>query len=224
MSSFEHYLDVFSAHGEAFLNAVKQRSPLHGAVAALTEQLPVPANRTEFLALRSVVSEIVAATVHEYGARCDVLLPVVQLSETSANGLRRALTVALTSVLPPELVAESTAELRAAKAVELIRGYCGDPSWSAARVAKAIGVSEDYLSRLLKARRGCSFRAARRQARVEMARERLEHSLDSIKEIAVRAGYSSTSQFDRDFKALYALAPGEYRRRNFDRRHPKVAS
>ena len=84
-------------------------------------------------------------------------------------------------------------------------------------VASAIGASEGHLARLLRLRYSCSFRAARRRARMRLAKARLENSIDSIKEIAARTGYSSTSQLDRDFRMEYAIAPGAYRSRHLAR-------
>jgi AraC family transcriptional regulator, transcriptional activator of pobA len=75
-----------------------------------------------------------------------------------------------------------------------------------------MGISLSYLTKLLHNHEGRGFRSLLRQARVKAAEPLLRESLLIIKEIAVRVGYASTSQFDRDFRRELGVTPGGYRR------------
>ena len=86
--------------------------------------------------------------------------------------------------------------------------------FSAATATRELGVSKRYLVKLLRSHYGLGFRAALRQARIQTARALLERSSKTIKEIAVAAGYSSTSQFDRDFRLECRMTPSTYRTQN----------
>ena len=72
-------------------------------------------------------------------------------------------------------------------------------------------VSEHYLGRLFQEQVGLSFRQYVRGVRLARAEELLTIGRQNIKEIADAVGYSRSSNFDRDFRTVYHLTPGEYR-------------
>jgi YesN/AraC family two-component response regulator len=78
-------------------------------------------------------------------------------------------------------------------------------------VAQDLGVSTEHLCRVLKRHTGLTFVTLLRRARVRAACRLLQTTTLSMKEIAARAGFSSASRFDRDFKTVCGVSPSEYR-------------
>jgi YesN/AraC family two-component response regulator len=78
-------------------------------------------------------------------------------------------------------------------------------------VAQDLGVSTEHLCRVLKRHTGLTFVTLLRRARVRAACRLLQTTTLSMKEIAGRAGFSSASRFDRDFKTVCGVSPSEYR-------------
>ena len=79
-------------------------------------------------------------------------------------------------------------DLRAKEASALIAERCCEPGLRAEQIAEAVGVSPEYLRKLLHAGYGCGFRAARRRARVRVAVTELENTFARMKEIATKLG------------------------------------
>jgi two-component system, response regulator YesN len=80
-------------------------------------------------------------------------------------------------------------------------------------VAQDLGVSTEHLCRVLKRHTGLTFVTLLRRTRVRAACRLLQTTTLSMKEIASRAGFSSPSRFDRDFKTVCGVSPSEYRTR-----------
>ncbi len=78
-------------------------------------------------------------------------------------------------------------------------------------VAHDLGVSTEHLCRMLKRHTGLTFVTLLRRTRVRAACRLLQTTTLSMKEIAGRAGFSSASRFDRDFKSVCGVSPSEYR-------------
>jgi YesN/AraC family two-component response regulator len=78
-------------------------------------------------------------------------------------------------------------------------------------VAQDLGVSTEHLCRVLKRHTGLTFVTLLRRTRVRAACRLLQTTGLSMKEIAGRAGFSSASRFDRDFKMVCGVSPSEYR-------------
>jgi two-component system response regulator YesN len=78
-------------------------------------------------------------------------------------------------------------------------------------VAHDLGVSTEHLCRVLKRHTGLTFVTLLRRTRVRAACRLLQTTTLSMKEIANRAGFSSPSRFDRDFKNVCGVSPSEYR-------------
>ena len=81
------------------------------------------------------------------------------------------------------------------------------------RVAQDLGVSTEHLCRVLKRHTGLTFVTLLRRTRVRAACRLLQTTTLSMKEIAGRAGFSSASRFDRDFKSVCGVSPSAYRAR-----------
>ena len=78
-------------------------------------------------------------------------------------------------------------------------------------VAQDLGVSTEHLCRVLKRHTGLTFVTLLRRTRVRAACRLLQTTTLSMKEIANRAGFSSASRFDRDFKTVCGVSPSAYR-------------
>jgi AraC-like DNA-binding protein len=177
----------------------------------LLETVPHAATAAEFLLLRSILVEFASRMAAMRRPWPDDVVALAQ-ARPGAD-----LAVLFTNCVRDGMGwhAEPAAlgDLRVKRASLLIAERCRDPVLSADQVAFAVGVSTEYLRKLMQTRCGCGFRVARRRARVRLAARELEQSFASIKEISSGLGYSGTSQFDRDFKTECGVTPNEYRRR-----------
>ena len=79
-------------------------------------------------------------------------------------------------------------------------------------VADDLGISPEHLSRLLRKHAGRSYPEHLHAIRIAEAGRLLLETHLSIKEIAIRCGYASTSELDRHFKDLRGCVPVAYRR------------
>jgi AraC-like DNA-binding protein/ligand-binding sensor protein len=80
-----------------------------------------------------------------------------------------------------------------------------------ADVAKNIYISPSYLSKLISARTGHSFRHLVNMARVAAAVRLLENTDKSLSEIAFQTGYEDHSYFTKVFKRHTGMNPSDYR-------------
>jgi AraC-like DNA-binding protein len=85
---------------------------------------------------------------------------------------------------------------------------------SRSEVADAIGVNEDYLTRLFKQELGISPWDYLNRYRVFQAKELLRQTNDSIGHVGQRVGFSDASYFSRVFRRLVGISPGAYREQN----------
>jgi AraC-like DNA-binding protein len=86
-----------------------------------------------------------------------------------------------------------------------------EPTLQVSTVAQDLGVSTEHLCRVLKRHTGLTFVTLLRGTRVRAACRLLQTTTLSMKEIAARAGFSSASRFNRDFKTVCGVSPSEYR-------------
>jgi AraC family transcriptional regulator, arabinose operon regulatory protein len=90
------------------------------------------------------------------------------------------------------------------------------------KVAQSVNLSPSRFRYLFKAETGRSFAKFLKSIRLEKARELLETTFLSVKQIATTVGFNDVSHFVRDFKQAYGLSPTIHRRRKSsrsDRRH-----
>lgn len=112
------------------------------------------------------------------------------------------------SVTPPPAM---SADWRATKLLsELDRRYA-DPRLKLVTLARQIAVSPSHLTQILKNATGRTFGAHLHTRRVAEARRLLVASTLSVKEIASRVGYSTTTQLDRHFRKIVCRPPTVYR-------------
>ena len=84
--------------------------------------------------------------------------------------------------------------------------------WTVARYAVALGISSDRLTDICRRVRGRSPRQIISARMGLEARLLLENSLHSIDQISGLLGFQSAAHFNRFFKTLAGMPPGQYRR------------
>ncbi len=123
----------------------------------------------------------------------------------------------LLAVLMPAVAPSSQAEAslardpRVARALAEIARRFAEPTLRLRSVARELAVSDCRLTYLLRHSTGATFGAHVHARRVAEARGLLVESTLSVKEIAGRVGYSTTTQLDRHFKRVVRMLPSEYR-------------
>jgi transcriptional regulator GlxA family with amidase domain len=90
---------------------------------------------------------------------------------------------------------------------------------SASSLAKDVNLSSSRLHQVFKEETGLSPAKYLRLLRMQQAKEFLETSCLSVKEVMVRVGVTDESHFVRDFKKTYGYTPAKYRER-FLSEHP----
>jgi AraC-like DNA-binding protein len=81
-------------------------------------------------------------------------------------------------------------------------------------LAERLGLSPRQTARLVRGETGRSFRELKAAAQLERARKLLASSELSILEVALRAGWNSTSQFHAAFRRNVGVTPARYRAAN----------
>lgn len=82
-------------------------------------------------------------------------------------------------------------------------------------LARYVNLSVSRLQHLFKLETGMTLVRYRNMLRINRARDLLETSLLSIKEIRARVGINERSHFVREFKNIYGLTPIQYRTASF---------
>jgi AraC-like DNA-binding protein len=95
--------------------------------------------------------------------------------------------------------------------IRLVLEKYSDPYLDLNRVARALPLSPKRLSRILNQEVGVSFRQLLRKTRIEEAKRMLASSHYSVKEVALRVGFSDSHYFSRTFKELTGLSANEFR-------------
>jgi AraC-like DNA-binding protein len=85
-----------------------------------------------------------------------------------------------------------------------------------AQLADKIGISRSYLTKLMQSNYGLSPQEFLIKIRMENAAHFLNHTEDSIREIAADVGYDDPLAFSKAFRQYYDASPSEFRAR-FDR-------
>jgi AraC-like DNA-binding protein len=94
--------------------------------------------------------------------------------------------------------------------IRLIVEKYSDPNLDLERVAGELPVSPKRLSRILNQEVGVSFRQLLRNLRIEEAKQMLASRQYSVKEVAMRVGFSDSHYFSRSFKELTGQNASEF--------------
>ncbi len=85
-----------------------------------------------------------------------------------------------------------------------------DPQLNLVKVAKNFPISPSRLSRVLNQQVGINFRRLLRQVRIEEAKLMLASHKYTVKEVAVRTGFSDSHYFSRSFKEVTGVNATDY--------------
>ena len=80
-------------------------------------------------------------------------------------------------------------------------------------LSQRLGYSEFYVTRKFRETAGMKLKDYLRRRKLAFALKEVRDSEKSILEIALDHGYSSSEAFSRTFKAMYGIAPGEFRKK-----------
>jgi AraC-like DNA-binding protein len=94
--------------------------------------------------------------------------------------------------------------------IRILASNYTDPQLDLDKVAKELPMSPKRLSRILNQQVGVSFRQLLRDMRIEEAKRILTSRQLSIKEVALRVGFSDSHYFSRSFKESTGVRAGEY--------------
>jgi transcriptional regulator GlxA family with amidase domain len=89
--------------------------------------------------------------------------------------------------------------------------------WSAGRLAEHVNLSPSRLQQVFKEETGLPPARYLRLLRMQRAKELLETSYLSVKQVMARVGVADESHFVRDFKKTYGLTPARYREKFLNR-------
>jgi AraC-like DNA-binding protein len=82
------------------------------------------------------------------------------------------------------------------------------------KLAEAVNVSEDYLTRIFHRETGLSLWDYLNRYRVFLAEDMLRQTDESIHEIAIHCGFQDQAYFCRVFKKIAGCSPGQLRKRS----------
>ncbi|MDR2094727.1 MAG: helix-turn-helix domain-containing protein [Treponema sp.] len=80
------------------------------------------------------------------------------------------------------------------------------------KLAEAVNVSEDYLTRIFRREMGISLWDYLNRCRIHIAAGLLQRTDESIAEIALKSGFQDQAYFCRVFKKIYGIPPGHLRK------------
>ena len=144
------------------------------------------------------------------------LLENLVVSELEGGSLRlQQLTLELLlshlSQLSQQLVIQSQQDREQAMVMEILTLLDRDRHCTLQQLADRFGISDSYLSRIVRRRTGCTFTQLLHTARFTRAAALLRDTQLSVTDIAASVGYDNTSFFYRQFTQRYHCTPKEYR-------------
>lgn len=95
-----------------------------------------------------------------------------------------------------------------------VNTHITDPDLGLKSIAEEFGVSPYYVSRFFRDQHSINLKDYMTDARLEIAKQKLVHTEDTVTDIVEEIGYLSTSSFIRKFKAETGLTPGQYREKH----------
>lgn len=96
--------------------------------------------------------------------------------------------------------------------VEYVKENACDADFDLSRIGERFGLSNDYVSAMIKKVTGSAFKEYLTELRMQKARALLEEDSElSVNEIGLRVGYRKTSNFIRKFRETYGCTPAQYR-------------
>jgi AraC-like DNA-binding protein len=100
---------------------------------------------------------------------------------------------------------------RVMKALELLKESSLDAQLHFSDIASSVHISGSHLRHLIKREIGMSARQYVKMVRLKRARELLESSFLSVKEVMSSVGMSDISHFVREYKSVFGCTPSQSR-------------
>lgn len=97
------------------------------------------------------------------------------------------------------------------KIISYIDANYSDQNIGLTSLSESFNLSVSYLSYLFKEQTGTKFNEYLNSVRIENACKLLKNTNVSINEISLKVGYSNVVSFNRAFKRIYNMSPGQYR-------------
>lgn len=186
---------------------------------ALSAQIPDRLTPSAQRAVRDVLAQVACRlqtlVPSEEAARQLPVLVLSMLRAETAAELRVAFSEYLQARNAPLRrigTAARTGDARVRRALEYIERRSSSAALTLGDVAAAVGLSKWHMDRLLRRHTGRCFKAHVREARLNAAGGLLLTTVKSVKEIAMSVGYSHATDFNRQFKRVFASTPTEWRR------------
>jgi len=99
-------------------------------------------------------------------------------------------------------------------AIEYISEHYADSGLSLNSVSEHLGIHSNYLSHLFNESRKMPFTTVLNEHRIEMARQLLHLTTQSVADIGFKTGFNSAQNFIRVFKKHTGMTPGQFRERH----------
>ena len=96
------------------------------------------------------------------------------------------------------------------KAAELLEARLDQPL-NVTDLAREVGLSQSYFARCFRLTFGCTVHAHLLSRRMQLAAYLLTSTTLSVGEIAGRVGYADAQHFNKKFRAVFGIAPTQYR-------------
>ncbi|WP_070962989.1 helix-turn-helix domain-containing protein [Vibrio sonorensis] len=122
----------------------------------------------------------------------------------------RALELIANWLAPNHLPTCKSASSDLDKVIEILSKNLAHPP-SLEALAKEVGMSHTRLNRVFKAEFGMTVFEWLRRQRLERAKHYLSNQAQSVTDIALNCGFSSTSHFTQSFKTHFGQTPSEFR-------------
>src|SRR5215211_9395307 len=103
-------------------------------------------------------------------------------------------------------------DYRVRKVIALMEEYL-HRGWPASRLAQFVNISPSRLHQLFKDETGLPPAKYLHSLRMQQAKQLLETSYLSVKEVMTKIGVTDESHFVRDFKKIYGFTPAKHRER-----------
>ena len=111
------------------------------------------------------------------------------------------------------------------KRVELIVAHMGGDlrrQVTLQEIAPLVNLSPSRLRHIFKADTGVSLKQYQKQLRMQKAKELLEDSFLSIKQIMIEIGFSDRNHFARSFKQIFGTTPTQHRHTTARNQHNRA--
>ncbi len=193
------------------------RAILNRMLTGIYHQAAGSVERAKALLLELVV--LLMRTAVEAGGRRDVLLgggvdllalSTIRDEEQLAHWLRRTCEAIFDSL--ETLNRRDPEEELFQRCLRWINEHC-DEDLGRDGVSSAIGISPQRLTRLIKTHAGRGFNDLLNRARIDRAKELLEHGRTAI-DVSVEVGFADASYFTKVFRRLTGMTPSSYRARS----------